>query len=79
MIESGVGAAIVMLKLLVVVAAGVAESVTRTVKVDVPEVVGVPEMPPVEAFRVSPAGREKPLTSDHVYGLVPPLAARVPV
>jgi hypothetical protein len=47
-----------MLKLAVaVLAVGVSESVTVTVKFDVPDEVGVPEMAPVEALRLSPAGK----------------------
>ena len=50
-------------------------SLTWTVKLLVPEVVGVPEIvPPVE--RVNPAGRV-PDTTDHLYGGVPPVAASV--
>ena len=40
-----------------VFAVGVSESVTVTVKFAVPEAVGVPEMAPVEALRVRPAGK----------------------
>jgi hypothetical protein len=46
------------------------------VKSEVPTVVGVPEMIPVPAARVSPAGNE-PVVTDHVYGVVPPEAVRV--
>lgn len=47
-----------MLKLAVaVLAVGVSESVTVTVKFAVPEAVGVPEMAPVAALRVRPAGK----------------------
>jgi hypothetical protein len=38
--------------------------------------VGVPVIAPVEAFSDKPAGKV-PLVRDHVYGAVPPLAARV--
>ena len=48
-------------------------SVTLTVNEDVPDAVGVPEIAPVEAFRVSPAGNE-PLLTLQEYGVVPPLA-----
>lgn len=51
-------------------------SVTLTVNEDVPDAVGVPEIAPVEAFSVSPAGSE-PLLTDHEYGVVPPLACSV--
>jgi hypothetical protein len=42
---------------IVAVPAGMAESVTFTVKLAVATVVGVPEMAPVAAFRLRPAGR----------------------
>src|SRR5512134_3616853 len=49
--------------------------VTWTVKLDVPTVVGVPLIvPPVD--RLSPAGR-LPAETDQLYGVVPPVAARV--
>ncbi len=51
-------------------------SVTLAVKLEVPEVVGVPVMAPVEATRDSPAGR-LPEASAHVRGAVPPAAAMV--
>jgi hypothetical protein len=38
--------------------------------------VGVPVIAPVEAFSDKPAGKV-PLVRDHVYGVVPPVAARV--
>ena len=47
------------------VLAGLLESVTCTVKLEVPAAVGVPVMAPVEALRLSPAGSE-PLVSDQV-------------
>ena len=37
------------------------ESVTSTVKVKVPDAVGVPEMTPVEAVKLNPAGKEPEL------------------
>ena len=40
-----------------VLAVGVSESVTVTVKFEVPGEVGVPEMAPVAAFKVRPAGK----------------------
>ena len=40
-----------------VFAVGVSASVTVTVKLAVPEAVGVPEMAPVEALSVRPAGK----------------------
>src|SRR5262249_5931635 len=53
-----------------------APAVTRTVKLEVPIAVGVPEIAPVPGVSVSPAG-SVPLASDQVYGGVPPLAATV--
>ena len=49
--------------------------VTLTVGVYVPAAVGVPLMTP-PGDKVSPVGKE-PDASDHVYGMLPPLAARV--
>jgi hypothetical protein len=51
------------------------ESVTFAVKLYAPAVVGVPEIAPLPAS-VSPSGND-PLATDHAYGGVPPLAARV--
>ncbi len=51
-------------------------SVTVTVNEDVPVVVGVPLMTPVDGARVRPGG-SVPVLSAHVYGFVPPEAARV--
>jgi hypothetical protein len=51
-------------------------SVTWTVKLDVPAVVGVPEITPVEAARLNPAGR-LPVVINHVYGVWPPVAVSV--
>jgi hypothetical protein len=48
-------------------------SVTVAVKFDVPVAVGVPEIMPVVAARVSPAG-SVPAVIDHVYPGVPPFA-----
>ncbi len=50
------------------------ESSTLTVNVDVPVVVGVPDIAP-ELFKLRPAGR-LPEETDQVYGVVPPVAAR---
>jgi hypothetical protein len=50
-----------------------AASVTFTVNNTVPAVVGVPEITPVEATRLNPAGNVPVLTLQ-VYGVVPPLA-----
>jgi hypothetical protein len=54
----------------------VAESVTVTVKGEVPATVGVPEITPVALSRVSPVGRD-PAVIDHVKGAVPWDAERV--
>ena len=52
------------------------ESVTWTVKLELPEAVGVPEITPVSLLSDRPVGSE-PLTIDQVYGGVPPLTANV--
>jgi len=49
-------------RLAVAVLAGLLESVTVTVKLEVPEVLGLPVIAPLEALRLSPAGSE-PLVS----------------
>jgi hypothetical protein len=46
-----------------VVLAGLLESVTVTVKLEVPVVVGVPVIAPLEALRLSPAGSEPEVTA----------------
>ena len=51
-------------------------SVAVTENEETPGVVGVPEISPVEVFKLSPAGND-PLASANVYGPVPPLAASV--
>ena len=51
-------------------------SVARTVMFDVPAVVGVPVIAPDDAFNDNPAGKV-PVARSHVYGVVPPAAARV--
>jgi hypothetical protein len=56
--------------------AGDSESTTFTVMGKVPLAVGVPLITPVAGARESPAGRE-PEEMDHVYGVVPPVAASV--
>jgi hypothetical protein len=53
------------------------ESVTRTVKVNVPAVVGVPVIRPGLAASSSPGGGS-PETSVHVYSGTPPSAKRFP-
>jgi hypothetical protein len=53
-----------------------AASVTCTVNDTVPAVVGVPEIAPVDATRLSPVGNI-PAVTLHLYGVVPPLACSV--
>lgn len=53
-----------------------AESRTWAVKLKVPAAVGVPEITPVAAFRVRPAGIE-PALMDQLYGVKPPVACKV--
>jgi hypothetical protein len=60
------------------VAVLLAASLTCTVNDAVAAVVGMPEITPVDATRLSPAGNEPELI-DHVYGVVPPFACNVPV
>jgi hypothetical protein len=55
------------------VAVACAESVACTVTEKLPEAVGVPDMTPAELIE-RPLGRPE---ADHVYGGVPPVAARV--
>jgi hypothetical protein len=50
--------------------------VTDTVKLNVPGADGVPLRAPVEVLSVIPAGNA-PAEIDHVYGVVPPVAASV--
>ena len=63
-----------MLRLAAALCVGELESITLTVKENVPDAVGVPLIWP-ELTSVSPAGKEPALT-DQVYGAVPPLAVR---
>jgi hypothetical protein len=58
-----------------VVCVGLEESETVAVKLKVPLAVGVPEIRPVLAARLRPAGR-LPALIDQVYGVVPPVARR---
>ena len=51
-------------------------SVTETVKVDVPLVVGVPDITPA-VDNINPAGKLLPDARDHVYPGVPPDALSV--
>ena len=69
--------ATVMLNAFVAVCAvGVVASVTFTVKLNVPEAVGVPEIAPLEAVKLNPPGNE-PALMLQLYGVVPPLATNV--
>jgi hypothetical protein len=56
------------------VCAGDAVSVTLNPRLNVPDVLGVPDRTPFE-FSVKPAGSA--VVADHVYGLIPPLALSV--
>ena len=63
-----------MLQFAVFVPAAVpVESTTWAVKLNVPGVVGVPVIAPVDGFRIKPPGSE-PLTIENVYGGIPPVA-----
>lgn len=53
------------------VAATLYASTARTVKVEVPVAVGVPEITPVDVFKVNPAGSD-PTEIDQVTGATPP-------
>ena len=64
-----------ILRLAVALCAGEVESLTLTVKEEVPAVVGVPLIWP-DVHRVRPAVRE-PELSDQLYGVLPPLAESV--
>ena len=59
-----------------VCAVGEVESVTLAVKLKVPDAVGVPEIAPVAADRVRPAGNAPELMLQ-LYGAAPPVAASV--
>jgi hypothetical protein len=56
--------------------AGLDESATVKVKLAVPLAVGLPEIIPVDAARLSPDG-SVPEVIVHLYGLVPPVALSV--
>jgi hypothetical protein len=74
-VNAGTGLTIIERAFVAVLAVGVVESVTVTVKFEVAAVVGVPEITPAE-LSVNPAG-SVPVVTAHVYGVVPLLAARV--
>ena len=69
-------AAIVMLRLELALTCGLSESLTVTVKVEVPVALGVPEIVPLPELMESPSGK-LPLVMLHAYGCTPPLAATV--
>jgi hypothetical protein len=69
-------ATIMMLRFAVAVL--LSASVTFTVKLELPAVVGVPDITPVLEFSDNPAGNV-PLLMLHVYGVTPPVAASVVV
>ncbi len=75
-VRVGTAAATVSVRLVVLVWTGLPESVTVKVIGAVAVAVGVPVIAPVKAFNCKPAG-SAPLV--HVYGVVPPVAARVAV
>src|SRR5579885_3489003 len=64
---ASLAAAMVIESLAVAVCTGVAASLTCTVKVVLPAVVGVPAIAP-SLFRVIPAGNEEPAESVQLYG-----------
>jgi hypothetical protein len=72
-----VAGAIVSVRLAVCESAGLLESVTLSMSgVPATVTVGVPVSAPVDAFRDSPVG-SVPLVMDQMYGVLPPIAARV--
>ena len=73
MIESAV--AMVRLKAFCVVCWGEPLSVARIVKLNEPLAVGVPPIVPL-GETLSPSGKV-PVANAHVYGAVPPVAAKV--
>ena len=74
-VSGGVAAVTVKEMLAVAVCCTALESVTMTEIRKLPLAVGVPEMMPVLALRLSPAGR-LPEVIDQTKGAVPPVAAR---
>lgn len=59
------------------VCAGTEESCTVAVNGNEPTIVGIPEITPVEVFKLKPGGKLFVGEILHVYGVAPPLAARV--
>ena len=76
-VTEGGGVVITMEKFEVAVAGMLCASATMMVKLDVPPAVGVPEIVPVAALSCNPPGKLLPGATDHVYGLIPPVAVRV--
>ncbi len=70
------GGLMVMLSACEALCGGLLESVTFTVKLEVPAVVAVPEITPVLLFKLRPAGNV-PVVMLHVTGGVPPLDCKV--
>ena len=68
----------VMLNTRVAVLAGLLVSLACAVKSNVPTAPGVPAMTPLVGSSVRPGGSD-PLTTDQMYGGVPPLAVNVAV
>jgi hypothetical protein len=72
---AGAGAATIIDRGANLLCTGLPASVTDTVKPDVPLAVGLPEIRPVDVFRLSPAG-SCPEAMLQVYGVVPPVACK---
>ena len=64
-VEDPAAVTVMLSDFVAVCAVGVVESVTCTVKLDVPGAPGVPESAPDEAFKLRPAGRD-PEMIDHL-------------
>jgi hypothetical protein len=71
----GAGAATIIDRGADLLCTGLPASVTDAVKLDVPLAVGLPEIRPLDVFRVSPAG-SCPEAMLQVYGAVPPVACK---
>jgi len=76
MVMANVAGLTVMLNCCCAESAGDPESVTFTVNVKVPGVVGVPEMAPVDELKLNPGG-SVPLMTLQVSVPAPPLACKV--
>ena len=68
--------AMVMLSCAVALAGGELESVTRTVKLEIPPPEGVPVIAPVLPLENNPRGK-LPAVMLQVYGVSPPVAASI--